>query len=200
MTEDAITTLRARAEVEIPKIKGSRFIGYAAPAADEGEARALVEEVQALHPQARHLCWAYRGVDGIERSSDAGEPRGSAGPPILRKIEGAELHHVAVVVVRYFGGTKLGVGGLIRAYGAAAGAALDAAPRETAKVMARVELRFPMARFGAVSGCLRAHGVNPKDPDFGPEDVSLSVIVERAGPLGGARVDAPGGAVVFDGG
>ena len=111
---------------EIDPILGSRFVADVAPASDATSALELVERVRAEFPDASHHCWAWRlppaGIDF--RYSDDGEPRGSAGVPILKRIEGAGLVGVCAVVTRWFGGTKLGVGGLMRAYGGAAAAAL----------------------------------------------------------------------------
>ena len=108
------------------RIKGSRFIVDIAPASDEQQAKQLVARVAADFPDASHHCSAWRlATPAIERANDDGEPSGSAGRPILAQLAGRELVDCAVVVTRYFGGTKLGVGGLMRAYGGAAGAALD---------------------------------------------------------------------------
>lgn len=119
-------------------VKGSRFVGLAAPTADEPAALAVVGEARARWPDASHHTWAFRLRGGRHRHSDDGEPGGSAGRPILAQIDGHGLVDVVVVVVRWFGGTKLGVGGLIRAYGAAAGRTLDRAP--IVEVVPTVEL------------------------------------------------------------
>ena len=117
-------TLAGPHEVEIDKVKRSRFIGLAQPCASPDEALAFVSQVRARFHDARHHCWAWRiGEDA--RSSDDGEPHHSAGAPILKQLEGHGLTNAVVVVVRYFGGLKLGVGGLARAYGAAAASVLD---------------------------------------------------------------------------
>ena len=103
------------------EIKRSRFIAHLARTADEGEARAFVDAVRERYPDARHHCSAYvvqvPGQHDAEHSSDDGEPAGTAGRPMLDVIKAAELGQVCVVVVRYFGGTLLGTGGLVRAYG-----------------------------------------------------------------------------------
>ncbi len=111
------------AEIEI---KRSRFIARVAHAATEDRARAIVEEQRTTHPKARHHCTAFvLGPDGrTQRFSDDGEPAGTAGAPILEVVTGHGLTNVVAVVTRYFGGTKLGAGGLVRAYGAAASEAL----------------------------------------------------------------------------
>lgn len=107
-------------------VKGSRFIVDVSPAADENVARTVLAAVRAEFSDASHHCSAWRiARPPIERSSDDGEPGGSAGRPILAQLIGRDLVDVAVIVTRYFGGTKLGVGGLMRGYGGAAGIALD---------------------------------------------------------------------------
>ncbi|MBS9777379.1 MAG: YigZ family protein [Gammaproteobacteria bacterium] len=113
---------------EIPLIKGSRFIALVSPVTDDNDAKQFIESVKLRYPDARHWCWAYQLQDtGLSRFSDDGEPSGSAGKPILAPIQGRDLFDVCVVVVRYFGGVKLGVGGLVRAYSQATNAVLDAA-------------------------------------------------------------------------
>ena len=108
--------------------KGSRFIATVLPVADESVAKAALAEIRAEMPDAGHHCWAWRlASPTIDRASDDGEPSGSAGKPILSQLVGRELVDTAVIVTRYWGGTKLGVGGLVRAYGRAAGEALDGA-------------------------------------------------------------------------
>ena len=112
-------------------VGGSEFVGYAAPVGSVEAAEAFVAEVRAAHPDATHVVPAYRvrTDDGIvrEHASDEDEPSGSAGKPALNVLARRDVADVAVAVVRYFGGTKLGVGGLARAYGEATKRALDAA-------------------------------------------------------------------------
>ena len=106
--------------------KSSRFIATVVPVSDEVAARAALASVAAEMPDASHHCWAWRiASPAIDRAGDDGEPSGSAGRPILAALSGRGLVDTAVIVSRYFGGTKLGVGGLVRAYGGAAGDALD---------------------------------------------------------------------------
>ncbi|MCB9780242.1 MAG: YigZ family protein [Alphaproteobacteria bacterium] len=160
-------TLAAPVEHAIDPIKGSRFIGLAAPAADEAAVDALLEDARQRWPDARHHCWAWRLADGRTRSSDAGEPGGSAGRPILAQIEGHDLCDVVVVVVRWFGGVKLGVGGLIRAYGGCAGKTLDQG--EVVTVVPRVRLRVvhDYDDTGAVQAVLGSRGLAPTDSEWG---------------------------------
>ena len=123
---DLLSTLTAACSFE-EEIKKSRFIAHAAPAATAAAALAFFATVS--DPDATHNCWAYKAADGY-RFNDDGEPGGTAGRPILQAIEGKGLTDVAVVVIRYFGGTKLGTGGLVRAYGGCAAKCLDAAPKK----------------------------------------------------------------------
>jgi uncharacterized YigZ family protein len=126
------TTLAEAIEFEIEPIKHSRFIAYAQPVESDEAAMAFIESIRLLAPDARHHCWAYAlRQDSRVRFSDDGEPGGSAGQPMLRQVQGRELFDMAVVVIRYFGGTKLGVGGLMRAYGGAVGQLLDRASFKT---------------------------------------------------------------------
>lgn len=162
-----VTTVVGRASVELERIKGSRFLGDAAPAADEAAALAVVEEVRSREPDATHHAWAFRLASGRERSSDDGEPGGTAGPPILQRIAGAGLHDVVVVVTRYYGGTNLGKGGLVRAYGAAAAAALDDLPTRTRPVLATYDLEHGYELTGAVDGVLAAFDATTLDATYG---------------------------------
>ncbi|MCL2634524.1 MAG: YigZ family protein [Oscillospiraceae bacterium] len=106
------------------EIKKSRFIGYAARVNSEDEAKAFIAKITAQHPKARHIAFAYV-LPNTAKTNDDGEPKGTAGLPIFNVITRRNLQNVVVVVVRYFGGVLLGKGGLIRAYGKAAGMALE---------------------------------------------------------------------------
>ena len=117
MSVDTYRTVAGASSAEF-KDKGSRFIAFAYPIRRADEVKALLEPLRQSHHKARHWCYAYRvGTDGLQfRANDDGEPAGSAGRPILGQIDSAALTDVLVVVVRYFGGTLLGVPGLIHAY------------------------------------------------------------------------------------
>ena len=140
---DAYRTLREPARIAF-KRKGSRFIAEAFPASTAETAETHIATVQAREHQATHHCTAYRiGPDGHTfRYNDDGEPSGTAGPPILQQIDGHDLTNTLVVVTRYYGGTKLGTGGLVRAYGDAAADVLDAASIITRIVRVPVHLTF----------------------------------------------------------
>ena len=128
MNADVFRCAASYARVEI-KVKGSRFIAKVFPVAEAAEAEEKIAGIRKREFSASHHCTAYRvGPDAqLFRFNDDGEPSGTAGQPILRQIEGRELTNTLVVVTRYYGGTKLGTGGLIRAYGEAASEGLDAA-------------------------------------------------------------------------
>jgi len=144
-----------RSRYTLDPIKGSRFIATVAPAASEAEALATVRAVEAELSDARHHCWAYRLRENRRcRSSDAGEPGGSAGRPILAQIEGHDVFDVAVVVTRYFGGVKLGIGGLIRAYGGCAGKALDAADLVTVIATTALQISHAYSDTAAVDAVI----------------------------------------------
>lgn len=140
--DDSFLTLAGPGEAEI-RILASRFLAHAAPVADEEGARALLSERERRYFDATHNCAAWRLRGDRWRTIDAGEPSGSAGAPILAAIDGAGLVDVEVVVTRYFGGTKLGVGGLVRAYGQAASEALALAPKRRGIDAERVRVPYP---------------------------------------------------------
>jgi len=131
--------------------KGSRFLAWIGPAADEEAARAALARLALQYSDASHHCWAWRlGSPPRERSSDAGEPSGTAGVPILQVLRGAGLSDVLAVVVRWFGGTKLGKGGLARAYAGAAREALAGLPIAQRVPTVRISFRIPYEKVGAV--------------------------------------------------
>ena len=125
--KDTYKTLATPSEEVLFKEKNSKFFGYAFPIQNEEEVKLHLEQLKKQHFSARHWCYAYQlGTDKISyRANDDGEPNNSAGMPIYGQIQSFELTNVLVVVVRYFGGVKLGVGGLIAAYKSAAQMALE---------------------------------------------------------------------------
>lgn len=178
---DSYRTISRPVEAEIARVKGSRFIGAAFPVSSESEAVARLEEVRGNEKNATHHCWAWRlGPEGdITRSSDDGEPSGTAGAPILRQIVARDLTQILVVVTRYFGGTKLGTGGLVRAYGQAAAVALDAAA--VVEVVRRTPIRlcFEYGDTAAVMASLHRFEAEIVDQSFG-ERTTLLVAVRNS--------------------
>jgi uncharacterized YigZ family protein len=129
MSADFYYTISKEGQAEF-KDRGSRFMAYAFPVEDVSSFKKRLASLKEEHPKAAHHCFAYRlGLDGNTfRASDDGEPSGTAGKPILGQIDSRELTNVAIVVVRYFGGTLLGVPGLINAYKMAASMSLQTIP------------------------------------------------------------------------
>ncbi len=156
---DRIVSVNDGPEVE-EVVKGSRFIGQALRATDEETALDRLDVVRATYPDASHHCWAYRIGDpdhARTRADDDGEPGRTAGAPILVSIEGANVSDLMVIVTRYFGGTKLGKGGLVRAYGSAARAALAAAPRGESFRRDVFTVRVGYEDLGAIEACIARH-------------------------------------------
>ena len=156
-TEDSYKGIAAASE-GLYKDKGSRFIAYAYPVSSEQEIKPLVDALKAEHHAARHHCFAYRiGAGGTTyRSSDDGEPSGTAGRPILGAIDSAGLSDVLVVVVRYFGGILLGVPGLIQAYREAAADALAKAAVVDKLSMKAFVLEFSYGEMNPVQKVLKS--------------------------------------------
>ena len=142
-----LTVARA-AELE-ELIKGSRFVARVARAKTVEEATAFLEEARTRYPDASHHTWAYRIGDAY-RFSDDGEPGGTAGRPMLEVLTRRDLNEVAAVVTRFFGGTKLGAGGLVRAYGGTLAKALDAAGVVEVKPQVRARVAVPFADMDTV--------------------------------------------------
>ncbi len=161
---DEFRTVAEEFRYETERVKGSRFLATVFPARSAEEAEAAVARISLEFADASHNCWAWRlGKRGeLFRFSDDGEPGGSAGRPILAQIEGHDVTDLGVVVTRWFGGTKLGVGGLMRAYGGAAGQALDRAPIRTVVVTRAVMLSFPYECSGVLEGLLGELGLEPR--------------------------------------
>lgn len=151
-------TLAERFAWDADPVKGSRFRAVLVPVRDAETALAAVRAEEAAHPDADHCCWAWRLRDGGTRIWDAAEPRGSAGRPILQQLEGHAVFDVAAVVLRHFGGTKLGVGGLMRAYGGAAGMALDRARVVEVAETVALAVSHGWGDSGAVEAALAAAG------------------------------------------
>ncbi|HEV2721178.1 MAG TPA: YigZ family protein [Thermoanaerobaculia bacterium] len=162
---DHYRTLAARAEHRI-KVERSEFLGIAFPIAAEDAFFAELQAIEKKYFDATHHCWAFRLFDGERaRSSDAGEPAGTAGKPILSAF--GELFDAGVVVVRWFGGVKLGTGGLSRAYREAAAAVLEVAPIAERYVYERVRVVVPFEAMGTAYRLVKAPDVVLAGERFG---------------------------------
>ncbi len=171
MTPRSFKTVAARLQHEPARIKGSRHIATVAPITGESDVAAMIAAARAQFPAANHHAYAWRlGIDrGRFRYSDDGEPSGSAGKPILKQIDRLELTRTAVVVSRIFGGTKLGVGGLVRAYGGAACEALDRSEVLDQLLTAAVAITHAYELSGAIKRILHRARLAPRDADYGAE-------------------------------
>ncbi len=146
------------------EIKRSHFLGLAARTTSEAQAREFIASRRALYPDARHHCSAFiianPGATPTERSNDDGEPSGTAGKPMLEVLRGSQIFDVTVVVTRYFGGTLLGTGGLVRAYSQATTQALEQLSLCRRSQQYLWQLRAPVGEAGRIEAELRAGGAN----------------------------------------
>ena len=148
--------------------KGSKFIGIALPCSTAEKAKELIELIQKEHHKAGHFCYAYRfGLTGAEyRSNDDGEPSNSAGPPILGQLQSFELTNVLIVVLRYYGGTKLGVGGLINAYRTGAKEAILSGKIIEREVFEWVWINFEYSDMPTVMNLIKKHQLEMVEHEF----------------------------------
>jgi uncharacterized YigZ family protein len=177
--DDAYQTLADRAEASFT-VQGSEFLAHAAPVESVADAEAFIEEIEAAYADATHNVPAYRvRADPFrEYSSDDGEPSGSAGKPMLSVLQGQEIENVCVVVTRYYGGTELGVGGLVRAYSGAVKDVLEAADIVEERPQERISLTVDYDDSGTVRSILESEGVE-FEADYG-EAVSFDIRVPVA--------------------
>lgn len=170
MANDTYLTIAAAAEGGY-KEKGSKFLGFAFPVRNEAEIAAQLEALASKYHDARHHCYAWRlGPEGKKyRANDAGEPNHSAGDPILNEIKSRALLDVLVVVVRYFGGTKLGIPGLVEAYGVSAAEALDAAPKVERTLTAPVTIAFAYGQTSEVGRVIQKFNLKPSHSEYGAD-------------------------------
>jgi len=176
LPEDTYLTIEAPSE-GLFRDKGSRFIAYAHPFGDESELKDVIAAVKAKHPKARHHCWAYRLTPdrSVYRASDDGEPSGTAGRPILNVLLSKDITDILVVVVRYFGGTLLGVPGLINAYKTAAQEAIAAATLVEKNVTETLRIEFDYAQMNAVMRLVKEENLSILNRQF---DIRCSMDVE----------------------
>ena len=159
--------------------KGSVFLAWIGPAASEDAAKAALDNLARRHPDASHHCWAWRlGAPPRERSSDAGEPSGTAGIPILQVLRGAGLSDVLAVVVRWFGGTKLGKGGLARAYAGAAREALAGLPVIQRVPTVRLSIQVPYEKVGAVKRLIHPPAIELEAEEYA-ESAQLILLIHE---------------------
>lgn len=163
---DAYQTLKQKGTSEYIE-KKSRFIGVAVPVQTEQQALSFLQEVKKQYPDARHHVYAYMlRQDNKQRYSDDGEPQGTAGLPVLEILKNQNLTDCAIVVTRYFGGTLLGTGGLVRAYSTAAKEAVEASQIVTASRAALCSVQCDYRQYSLVQSVLLGHSAVLTQTDF----------------------------------
>jgi len=200
MESDAYKTLAAPVSTET-KVLASRFLAFAHPVGSREDAIGIWKGLQRQYHDATHHCYAFRlGTDGSDfRSNDDGEPSGTAGRPILAALERKGLTNVVVVVVRYFGGTKLGVGGLRRAYAEAAEAVLSKVKMEDRFCLSRLVAVFRYDLTARVLHAISQGGGKVVNSDYGEKvKVEVEVRTSQAESLRAALANATNGSVAFE--
>jgi len=164
-------TIDKETEDILLKEKGSKFIGFAYPVNSESDIKSRLNKLQELHPKATHHCYAYRlGINGENyRANDDGEPSGSAGLPIYNQLLAHQITNVLVVVIRYYGGTKLGVGGLVKAYKESAKYTLEQAEIIIKELESKIELKFKFSQQNLIFTLLNKY--DGKILSFEAEDI-----------------------------
>ena len=165
---DNYRTIEKAVEDVIFKELGSKFINFAYPVENEDDIKIYLDQLREIHPDANHHCYAYAlGIDGKNhRANDDGEPNGSAGLPIYNQILSSEITNVLIVSVRYFGGTKLGIPGLVKAYKYAAQVVIEEANIIERFVSKRVKLVFNYDQQGIVERNVDRIGGEIKEKNF----------------------------------
>lgn len=191
---DTFYTLKAASEA-VYKEKMSKFMAFAVPVTSAAEARLVVSRYQKEYFDARHVCWAYMiGAARTEfQTNDNGEPSGTAGKPILGQINSFNLTNIVIVVVRYFGGIKLGTSGLIVAYREAARGAVEAGEIIECHEMSDVSITFPYMALNDVMRVAKAPGVKIKEQEFDNScSMLLSIRSDECAALRGRLSDIDG--------
>jgi uncharacterized YigZ family protein len=172
---DTYKTIKKPAKGELFKDKNSKFYGYAFPVTNEDQVKTHIENLKKEHYQARHWCYAYQlGTETIQyRANDDGEPSNSAGMPIYGQIQSFDLTNILIVVIRYYGGVKLGVGGLINAYRTGAQLALESAQIIEKTINDSFQLSFEYKNMSKVMRILKEN-----DIDIVNQTLELSCLLE----------------------
>ncbi|MBP6576539.1 MAG: YigZ family protein [Chryseobacterium sp.] len=166
-------TIEKPIEDILMKEKGSKFIGFAFPVNSESDIKDSLNQLKSIHPKATHHCYAYRlGINGENyRANDDGEPSGSAGLPIYNQLLAHQITNVLVVVIRYYGGTKLGVGGLVKAYKESAKYTLEQAKIITKELESQIELKFKFSQQNLIFTLLNKY--DAKILDFDAQEICI---------------------------
>ncbi|MBS9522944.1 YigZ family protein [Litoribacter ruber] len=195
--DDTYLTLAGESE-SLYKEKGSKFLAFAYPVSDEDEIKERLEALRKKYYDARHHCYAYMlGKDQDQyRANDDGEPNHSAGDPILGQIRSHNLTNVLIVVVRYFGGTKLGVGGLITAYKSAAAEAIESNQIITEIVTLPIKFTFDYLDMNDVMRLIKDYDLTIKSQDFDNtckmairvREANYEIVKEKLGDIGSVKI------------
>jgi uncharacterized YigZ family protein len=180
-SDENLTTLEGGSHHSELIVKKSQFIGYAQHVETWREAQDYLDVVRAEHPKARHVCFGFvAGVNPVqERCSDDGEPTGTAGVPILGAIKGEGLSDTMCIVVRYFGGIKLGAGGLIRAYGAGARQVLRIAEKKVLIPKSNIRVSVPSKFIGSVYDSIsKVGGIASEETYDALGNLSITITIE----------------------
>lgn len=198
MNFDKFKTVAEEGKIELSR-KGSRFIGICLPSSEE-KFEGQLERLEKEYSDADHICFGSVLISkdrAKERYDNDGEPSGTAGEPILQVIKGKELYQTSVFVIRYFGGTELGTGGLVRAYGEAAKAALEDSRVIVRRRRVELELSYPYSFAGSVMAFLEAsEEVEIKEIEYGERPVvKIGVPVDRAEKIENELIEVTSGKV-----
>ena len=181
--------------------KKSKFIARVLPIESEEQALQYIEEIKKKFWDARHNCFAYVLGENqdIQRFSDDGEPQGTAGKPILEVLLNHDIHNTLIVVTRYFGGTLLGTGGLVRAYGQSSKAGLENAEIKEVCAGIRVDIRVDYNSIGKIKYILAQMGISPDEEQY-TDSVNITVSIKTGDypELKTKIADATGGRAVFE--
>ena len=169
--KDSYKTIKGKGEPTLFKDRGSKFIGQAHPVSDENEIQSVLQDLTADHPKASHICYAWQLGYNYEnyRANDDGEPSNSAGLPIYGQLQSFNLTNVLVTVIRYYGGTNLGVGGLIQAYKTSAQEAIEASHIVTRTIKQNLHLNFDYPLMHTVMRIIKEERLVVKKQDLGLE-------------------------------
>lgn len=177
--EKEIRTVYSPSEYE-KTIEKSKFITYLAHVENEEDARTFIAKIRQKHSTATHVCYAFVGdkLGNLQRFSDDGEPQGTAGVPMLEVLKAKKLYETAVAVVRYFGGIKLGAGGLVRAYSSSVAEALDGADIRSLQICAEYTVQADYAGVDGVNQYLSTHACALLNTEYG-EKVTFLIAVKK---------------------
>ncbi|MBQ8295712.1 MAG: YigZ family protein [Clostridia bacterium] len=200
--EKSVRTVYSRHESE-KIIEKSRFLTYSAHVESEEEARAFIAEIRKEHSLATHVCFAFISdkTGNLQRFSDDGEPQGTAGVPILEVLKAKKLYETAVTVVRYFGGIKLGAGGLVRAYSSSAAENLDGADIRVLEMCKEYTLEVEYTGIDSAQKYISSQSCSLLSSDYGEKVRFLVAVKKKDGEdFCTALVDHMQGRVKIDGG